>query len=145
MFKERVPHKLWCTGTSHYWRSPQLALLLFFNYIYIYIYTTGWRDKQILSPALWHTGWRMISTAWWDCSRKAFVFGNYFADGAQSGDLGRLLVYTSTAVHGVLVGIWWNITDSATYLDSCIFMTIQKTLTRHHSYDQPWKLRTILH
>jgi len=23
-------------------------------------------------------------------------------------------------------------------------MTIQKTLTRHHSYDQPWKLRTIL-
>jgi hypothetical protein len=108
-------------------------------------YTIGRRDKQILSPALGHMGRRTVSTAWWDCSRKAFVSGNYFANGAQSGYFGRLLVDTRTGARGFLVGIRWNITDSATYLDSCIVMTIQKTLTRHHSYDQLWKLRTIFH
>jgi len=54
--------------------------------------------------------------------------------GHNQDTLERLLVDTRTVVRGVLLGIWWIVTDSATYLDSCIFMTIQKTLTRHHSY-----------
>lgn len=42
MFKGRGPHKLWQTGTSHYWRSPQLA----FSYFHFFFnYTIGWRNR----------------------------------------------------------------------------------------------------
>lgn len=68
----------------------KITTISIFSLSFLFNYTIGWRDKQILSPAFGHTGRRTVSTAWWDCSRKAFVFGNYFADGTQSGYPGKI-------------------------------------------------------
>ena len=90
----------------------------------------GGRDQQILSSLVGRIGQRTVPTAWCDCSRNIFAFGNYYAAGAWSEEyFERFLVYTRTILHALL---WehYYIWQSFIYLDSFIFVYQKKDLVR---------------